>query len=146
MSRSYHIRHPGPDDLALVMAVAPGLFDNPIDEGQTRAFLESPLNHLVLAFEAGQAVAFASGTVLLHPDKPPAMFINELGTRESYRRRGYGRAVLQALIERARAHGCKGVWLGTETGNRKARAFYRAMGGQQMLFAGYAWDGAFDEG
>ncbi|MCC5989365.1 MAG: GNAT family N-acetyltransferase [Pararhodobacter sp.] len=146
MTTGIDIRHPGAGDLAMVMAVAPGLFDKPLDAGQARAFLESPLNHLVLAYEGGQAVAFASGTVLLHPDKPPAMFINQLGTRESHRLRGFGRAVLEALIERARAVGCKGVWLGTETGNRKARAFYRASGGQEMLFAGYAWDGAFDDG
>ena len=146
MTTGIDIRHPGAGDLALVMAVAPGLFDNPLIERQARAFLESPLNHLVLAYEAGQAVAFASGTVLLHPDKPPAMFVNELGTRESHRRRGFGRAVLEALIDRARAVGCQGVWLGAETANRKARALYRASGGKEMLFAGYAWDGAFDDG
>ncbi len=89
-------------------------------------------------------MAFASATMLLHPDKPPALFVNELGTREPYQRRGLGRAVLMALIERARTEGCKGIWLGTEMDNAPARALYQALGGQEMVFAGYGWDDAFE--
>ena len=139
------LHHLGPGDLPMLLAVAPGLFDHPIDPDQARAFLESPLNRLVIATLGGQAVAFASATVLLHPDKPPALFVNELGTREPYQRRGLGRAVLMALIERARTEGCKGIWLGTEMDNAPARALYLSAGGQETVFAGYEWDGAFDD-
>ena len=140
------IRHLGAEHTALLLAVEPGLFDHPADPAQTRAFLESPLNEIVLAFDSGDAVAFASGTVLLHPDKPPAFFVNEVGTRESHRRRGFGTAVLRALIARARARGSKGVWLGTEPDNAPALALYRRLGGDERGFVGFGWDGAFDGG
>jgi len=137
------IRLLGPEHTDLVLAVEPGLFDHPPDPAQTRAFLASPLTELAMAFDAGRAVAFASGTVLLHPDKPPAMFVNEVGTRASHLRRGFATAVLRALIARARARGCKGVWLGTEPDNAPACALYRRLGGEELALVGFGWDGAF---
>lgn len=134
----------GPEDIEVLLRVEPGLFDHPVDPAQARAFLASPLNRIAVAMEAGAVVAFASGTVLLHPDKAPSLFINEVGTRESHRRRGFGAAVTQALIDRARVEGCEGVWLGTEPDNAPARGLYRRLGGQEMAFVGYGWDGAFD--
>lgn len=138
------VRLLAPEDIEVLLRVEPGLFDHPVDPVQARAFLESPLNRIVLAFDGGAAVAFASGTVLLHPDKPPSLFINEVGTREGHRRRGFGAAAVQALIGRARAEGCEGVWLGTEPGNEAARGLYRRLGGQEVAFVGYGWDRAFD--
>ena len=130
-------------DLDLLMQVEEGLFDSPVDPGQARAFLDSPLHHMVVAFANGQAVSFASGSVLLHPDKAPSMFINEVGTRAEHRRRGYGAAVLCALIDHGRGIGCKGIWLGTEPENAPALALYRSLGGAERPIAGFAWDNAF---
>ena len=131
----------GPEDLGLLLGVEAGLFDHAVDPGQAQAFLDSPLHEIVLALEGGRAVAFASGTVLLHPDKPPALFVNELGTREGHRRRGHGRAVLRALIDRAR--GCVGVWLGTEPDNAAMVALCRGLRAEELPFLGFGWDGAF---
>ena len=136
------IRALGPRDLPLLLAVEPGLFDHPVDPAQALAFLEAPLCEIVLALDGPRAVAFASGTVLLHPDKPPALFVNELGTREGDRRRGHGRAVLRALIGVARARGCVGVWLGTEPDNAAMVALCRGMAAEELPFLGFGWDGA----
>ena len=138
------IRLLGPEHTDLLRAVEPGLFDHPVDAAQARAFLQSPLNAIVLGMDAGRAVAFASGTVLLHPDKPQALFVNEVGTRASHQRRGFGTAVLRALIAHARDRGCKGVWLGAEPDNAAALALYRRLGGEARAFVGFGWDGAFD--
>ncbi|MGY6412160.1 MAG: N-acetyltransferase family protein [Alkalilacustris sp.] len=137
------IRLLGPDDLPLLLAVPPGMFDHPVKPEQARAFLNSPLHALGLALAGGEAVAFASGTILLHPDKPPALFVKELGTREGHRRRGHGRAVLGALIAHAQARGCQGVWLGTEPGNAAMIALCRSLGAEELPFLGFGWDGAF---
>ena len=80
----------GPDDVDLLLQVEPGLFDNPVNEDQARAFLADPLHHIVVALEDGSPVSFASGSVLLHPDKPPSLFVNEVGTRDAHQRRGDG--------------------------------------------------------
>ncbi len=82
---------------------------------------------MVLAFDGTHAVGMASGQVMLHPDKPPAFFINEVGVRETHQRRGIGKRLCAALIEAARAEDCKGIWLATESDNLAARALYRAL-------------------
>ncbi|MCW1932977.1 GNAT family N-acetyltransferase [Pararhodobacter zhoushanensis] len=134
-----------PADLPLLLATPPGLFDNPVDPGQSAAFLSDPLHHIVVGLLDGVVVSFASGTILLHPDKAPSLFINEVGTRDTVLRRGYARAVTQALIDHARRLGCQGIWLGTEPDNTAARALYRRLGGDEVSFIGYGWDGALDD-
>ena len=142
MSEAITIKRLGPDDLQMLMSVPEGLFDNPVSPEQAQAFLDSRLNILFLAFEAGNAVGMASGTVLLHPDKPPALLINEVGVRESRRRRGIGKALTRALIDCGRKTGCHGIWLGTETYNLAARSLYRSLGGEEFVGVFYGWDDA----
>ncbi|WP_164736513.1 GNAT family N-acetyltransferase [Pararhodobacter zhoushanensis] len=134
-----------PADLPLLLATPPGLFDNAVDPKQSAAFLGDPLHHIVVGLLDGEIVSFASGTVLLHPDKAPSLFINEVGTRDAVLRRGYATAVTQALIDHARRLGCKGIWLGTEPDNTAARALYRRLGADEVPFVGYGWDGALDD-
>jgi aminoglycoside 6'-N-acetyltransferase I len=131
-------------DLDLLISTPEGLFDNPVDGERAKDFLESRLHHLFMILQDGVGVSFASGTVLLHPDKDPSLFINEVGTRDSHQRQGLATQVTQALIDHARATGCDGIWLGTEPDNTAARALYRRLGGTEKTFTGYAWDGAFD--
>ena len=46
-------------------------------------------------------------------------------------------------MERARARGCKGIWLATETDNIAARALYRRLGADETTgIVVYDWDGA----
>lgn len=137
------IRHLGPDDLALLMAVKEGLFDRPVDPVQARAFLRDPNSEIVLAFDGDEAVGMVSGSVLLHPDKPPAMFINEVGTRESHQGRQIAFRLMQAMFDIARARGCVGIWLGTEPDNIPALGLYRKLGGHELALTGFAWDDAF---
>ncbi len=134
----------GPQDIGLLLAVEEGVFDFPIDPEQARDFLENPVNEIVVVIVDDRIVAFASGTILLHPDKPPSLFVNEVSTHDEYRRRGYGLAVSRGLFARARARGCEGIWLGTEPENTPALALYRRLGGEERAFVGFAWDGAFD--
>lgn len=145
MGDTITLRHLGPDDLDVLLAVEDGLFDNSVDPAQAAAFLDDPLHEIVLAFDGSLAVAMASGTVLLHPDKNPAMFVNEVGVRDDYQRQGIGRAVTQKLIDIARARGCKGVWLGTEADNVAALALYRSMDGDEVAGVYFGWDGALEE-
>ena len=140
MENQITFRRMGPDDLATLLAVPDGLFDNPIDAEQAAAFLASPLHELVLAFDGDLVVGMASGTVLLHPDKAPAMFVNEVGTRESHLRQGIAKAATERLFEIARARGCQGIWLGTEADNAPALSLYRAMGGAEIQGVYFGWD------
>ena len=132
----------GPEDHALLCAVEDGLFDNPIDPVQARAFLDDPLHHIVLAFDGDTAVGMASGTVLYHPDKPPAFFVNEVGTRDGWTRKGIATATCERLFALAREAGCKGIWLGTETDNVAAIGLYRSLDGDELPGVYFGWDDA----
>ncbi|WP_342076442.1 GNAT family N-acetyltransferase [Yoonia sp. SS1-5] len=140
MRNTITLRTLGPDDFDRLMAVPEGLFDGPMRADQARAFLQDPLHECVLAFDGELAVGMATGTVLLHPDKAPSMFVNEVGVRDAYRRQGIGRQVTAHLFAVARARGCQGIWLGTEQDNAPALALYRSMDGDEVAGVYFGWD------
>ena len=145
MDDTITLRRLGPDDAATLIAVPEGLFDNPVRPDQARVFPADAHNMMALAFAGDLAVGMASGQVMLHPDKPPAFFINEVGVRESHQRRGIGKRLCQDLIAWARERGCEGIWLATEEDNAAARALYRALEARETGgIVVYDWDGAMD--
>ena len=135
----------GPDDLAVLLAIPEGLFDEVCDPLQSAAFLNDPGHLLMLAFDGDLAVGMASGTVLLHPDKPPAFLVNEVGVRDDWQQRGIATATMQHLFAIVRARGYQGIWLGTEIDNAAARGLYRKLGGDEVIAVLYGWDGALDD-
>ena len=122
--------------------VRSGTFDNPIDPTRAFAFLATGVNELVVAMSAGEVVGFASGTALMHPDKPTAFFINEVGVHEEFRRQGIATRLTERLIDIARSRGCEGIWLATEKGNAPARRLYRKLEGRETECVVYSWDDA----
>ena len=120
-------RRLGRDDERAVLA-AGGLFDEPPDPEASRRFLSEPNHHLLVAYSDEQPVGFVSGVETTHPDKGTEMFLYELGVDEPWRRRGVGRALVEALAQLARERGCYGMWTGTESGNAAALATYASAG------------------
>jgi ribosomal protein S18 acetylase RimI-like enzyme len=55
-------------------------------------------------------------------------YLEELYVRASHRRRGYGRALLEAAFARARERGGVYIELGASAGDAEAVAFYEALG------------------
>src|ERR671927_518991 len=102
------IRVLGPGDDAAVGA-AGHLFDRAIDPGATARFLMEAGHHLLVASDQGRPAGFVSGVELTHPDKGTEMFLYELGVDESFRRRGIGTALVNALVALAHERGCYGV-------------------------------------
>jgi len=142
--RDIEIRRLGPADAALILGQPEGLFDYAADPEQTRAFLSSALCEIFAALKGDLIVSFASGSILLHPDKQPSMFINEVGTRDDWLRQGLASRVTQALVDHARATGCDGIWLGTEPENAPALGLYRKLGAEERMIVGFGWDEVFD--
>jgi aminoglycoside 6'-N-acetyltransferase I len=117
-------------DAALLRGVAPGVFDDPIDEQKAREFLHDPRHHLVVAIEDDAVVAFASGVHYVHPDKThPELWINEVAVAPTYHRRGIGKAVVQALLDHGRSLGCAEAWVATDVENKAANELYRSLRG-----------------
>lgn len=126
---SVDIRQVGPGDDAAV-AAADTLFDHPSKADATAAFLSDPRHHLLIAYVDVAPVGFVSGVEVTHPDKGTEMFLYELSVDEPHRRRGIGRALVEALDALARERGCYGMWVITEVDNDAARATYTAAGGK----------------
>ncbi len=125
------IRLVGPDDAHLLREVEPDVFDHELRAPWTEEFLRDPRHHLAIATEGGVVVGFASGVHYVHPDKAPELWINEVGVAAGHRRRGIGRAVVEALVRHGRALGCTAAWVLTEQDNAPAQALYRAVGGRR---------------
>jgi aminoglycoside 6'-N-acetyltransferase I len=123
------VRLLGPDDLDLLLGAEPDVFDLPCRRDLAEAFLADPRHHLAGAIEHGRLVGMAEAVECLRPDKPPELFIAELGVTARLRRRGIGLRLVRLLVAHARALGCAGAWVATELDNAPARALYRAAGG-----------------
>ena len=93
--------------------------------------MEDIRHHLVVAIDDGLVVGFASGVHYVHPDKPSALWINEVALASTHRRRGLGKKLLQALFEVGRTHGCKTAWVLTYRNNAAATALYSSVGGRE---------------
>ncbi len=136
MTPDWQIRRLGPDDAAAVLAA--DVFDGPATPEGTRRFLGQAgagdrRNILMVAEMAGEILGFASGTVLDHPDKPPNLFVQEVGVNDDAQRQGIGRALVVALRAEGRKSGCTATWVVTETDNTAARALYTGTGGVETL-------------
>jgi ribosomal protein S18 acetylase RimI-like enzyme len=129
MSIEVKILGPGDDDI--LAHVADDVFDNPVDPALASEFLTDPRHHIAVAMDDGLVVAFASGVHYIHPDKPAEMFVNEAAVAPHYQRRGLGKAVMNALLEEARAHGCEVAWVLTDRSNPAAMALYKSVGGEE---------------
>jgi ribosomal protein S18 acetylase RimI-like enzyme len=104
--------------------VDPDVFDNPVDQRWTAEFFADPRHHIIVALDEDLVVGMCTSFHYVHPDKPPQMFINELGVAGSHRRRGIGRSLVEAMLAHARTLGCTEAWLGTEEDNVPARRLY----------------------
>jgi len=127
-----------PGDDHVLMNVAEGLFDNPIDAKLSKEFLEDPRHHIAVAIDNGTVVGFASGVHYIHPDKPPELWVNEVSVAPTHQRRGLGKAVLQALFEVGKSHSCTAAWVLTHRSNPDAIALYTSVGGIEGAEGGLA--------
>jgi aminoglycoside 6'-N-acetyltransferase I len=118
-------------DEAVLMNVAPDVFDDPIDPTATRVFLNDPRHHIAVAVDDGVVVGFVSAVHYVHPDKArPEMWINEVAVASTHRQRGLARGMLDALFGLARELDCAEAWVLTDRSNDAAMALYASAGGK----------------
>ncbi len=117
-------------DASVLEKVAPDVFDRPVDPGWTREFLADPRHHLAVALDAGVVVGMATAVHYVNPDKPPELWINEVGVAATHRRMGLARRMLEALFARGHSLGCVQAWVLADEPNGVARALYASAGGQ----------------
>jgi len=92
-------------------------------------FGDVPMAYALLAYDAGEAVGFASYSFLWPAaGLTSSLYLKELYVSESRQRQGAGGALMAALIEIARKQGCSRVEWTTDRDNAGAQAFYDAAG------------------
>jgi ribosomal protein S18 acetylase RimI-like enzyme len=136
---SLEIRVLGKDDRAVLDHVAPDVFDHPVNPCWTAEFFSDSRHHLAVALDGDLVVGFVSAVHYVHPDKPPELWINEVGVAPSHHRQGLGLRLLSAMLEHGGALGCVQAWVLTSPANTAAQRLYQAAGGQaetepSMLF------------
>lgn len=135
-----------PEDAQLLLDVPEGLFDLPPRADQSKAFLNNPDHYMVAAFAGDLMVGMASGVINLHPDKDPALFVNEVGVRDDWLRKGIATRMMNALFDLVKPRGIKGIWLATEIDNEAARGLYTHMNARETKgIVVYDWGGAMDD-
>lgn len=108
----------------LLANVAADVFDEPVQRRFLEAFLNDARHVMFVAVEAGQVIGMGSAVEYFHPDKPPQLWINEVGVAPAFQRRGIGRALVDALVNEAKARGCVFAWLGTAHDNVSGQACF----------------------
>lgn len=138
---SIQVRALGAADGDVLQRVADDVFDHAIRPEQAAAFLSDPRHQLVVAVEDGVVVGMVSAVEYFHPDKPPALWINEVGVAPTHQRRGIGRRLMVRVVELARGRGWDPVWVGTEIDNVAARGLYEATGARVVCdrYVEYEW-------
>ena len=125
------IRVLGRGDGAVLDRVAPDVFDHPVVPRWSGEFLDDPRHHLVVALDDQVVVGFVSGVHYVHPDKPPELWINEVGVAPSHQRQGIGRRLMAAMLDHGARLGCVQAWVLTGPDNTAARHLYADAGGQE---------------
>lgn len=116
-------------DLPLLLHPADGVFDNPVDEAYAREFLADPRHHIVVALSEGIVIGFASAVHYIHPDKPPELWINEVGVADAHQGKGVGKAIMNELLRLGEQLGCVNAWVLTDRNNEAANRLYKSVGG-----------------
>ena len=98
-------------------------FPDPWSRGAFEDYLDAPDGELLVLEEAGQTAGFA----LYHVSFEDAELYN-IAVDDAFRRRGFGRALLEAVLARARERGAERMYLEVRKSNAPAVALYRAVG------------------
>jgi ribosomal protein S18 acetylase RimI-like enzyme len=126
----------------LLKDIAPEVFDYEINPQYLEAFLGDPRHIMYLVLDNKVVVGMASAVEYFDPDKPPQLWINEVGVALNHRKQGIGRQLVQKLVASAKDRGCIYAWLGTDAENIAAQACFSSVPEVEdpQPFLLYEWD------
>lgn len=141
MTDTITIRVLGPDDVDVLDRVRPGTFAEDPDPLHGWAFLTTGVNAMVAALGEGQIVGYATGLVVLHPNRPRAFLVTDIRVHPDFRGRGLGTRLVERLRDVAADRGCETVSAVMEGDNAGARRICKKLGGTETVaMVEAAWD------
>ena len=94
------------------------------------AFLEAPDALAFVAIEdADHVIGWCWGYHLVRPDAASMLYLHALEVADEHRRRGHGRALLEAFMRAGKRAGATKMFLSTAQANEPARRLYESVGG-----------------
>lgn len=81
----------------------------------------------LLAYIDQKIVGTSLAILLNKPDGSCWLYIDEIDTHPQYRRQGVAKALMQELFQYAKNAGASEAWLGADTSNEGANAFYKSL-------------------
>ena len=121
--------------MIVLASTDPDLFQRAADHfGGTaqsaRAYLSEPGTLAFVATAGEEVVGWCWGSRLARPDGSLMLYLHELEVGEVHRRRGFGKALLQAFMAAGRSEGAAKMFLTTGEANTAACAMYHSVGGR----------------
>lgn len=129
-----------PADLPLLETPAADLFDAPPQLVWSTEFLSDPRHHLAVAIDENMLVGFVSAVHYLHPDKPPELWINEVGVSTAYQQKGLASQLMQLMFAHGLKLGCQTAWVLTDEDNLAANHLYHKVGGSPEACVLYSFN------
>jgi GNAT superfamily N-acetyltransferase len=104
-----------------------------------RSILNDKAQFLIVAEADGRLVASCTLVIVnnLTRGGSPYALIENVVTHEDYRKRGFGRAVLEKALETAKKHGCYKVMLMTGRKDEGILQFYEKVGFRRDIKTGF---------
>ncbi len=131
MAESVSVRRANPGDDDLIAAVFARLNDT-ADPDAIRQFLDSPMDHVVLAEIDGELAGIAMAHELRRLDRMRGeLFLYSIDTVERFQRRGVARAMIEELRRIGRDLGLPEMFVLTNESNSAAMALYANTGGKR---------------
>lgn len=131
------IKQLAPGDEAILGRVATDVFDEAIDPDYLRSYLAEANHHMIVAIQAHEVVGQIRAVLHRHPDRPPELYIDNLGVTPTLQRQGIATKLLDAMLGLGKTLGCEEAWLATESNNTQAKGFYesyKALDPEPMVF------------
>ena len=119
---------------------------SPYREQALRQYLDTTDTVFITCYrsEAGESelLGMASGRVEIKPyDATQWLYVDEVDVCVNQRRKGVGRALMEAMCALAVEADCELVWLGTEPDNTAANALYDSLEPDEVEpFTGYCFE------
>jgi GNAT superfamily N-acetyltransferase len=102
---------------------------------------ENTTADVFVATHDGEVIGFAAGNRLKEPKHGADAEITAVYLRREYQNAGIGRRLVAAVVDAQRAHGATAMIVWVIAGNKIARAFYEALGGDLVIEQPFQWDG-----